>query len=391
MGRQLKYSIHKVLISPKLEGKAGREHLNGIFRFLDASHVWDVRIIRAQKELTTHSIKEALHNGIDGFILSIPSISRMRREINLIAKSSKPAVILDNYDTKIPNGNFSFIRLDQNAIISAGLSYLEKNFPNASLGFVHDVSGEAWSTSRLAAFKTLTKNTKCKRFIFKGKKTSQLAEWLKPLPPLTALITANDLTGLSVVETCKEIGISVPNKIAVLGIDNDELICGHCRPSLATIEPNFMGVGYLAAETLQKMMTGHQVATIKIPSYSVNRIITRDSSRPQIKQVAILDHVLTHIRDHIATANVDSVTRALGITRSQLYQAFKSHPRTFANEVQNARFEYALELLKDPNQAISPIASLCGWSSDTYLMHLFKRRMGVSMNKWRANYLSANQ
>ena len=106
------------------------------------------------------------------------------------------------------------------------------------------------------------------------------AEWLRALPVPTGILAANDLTALQVVETCAEAGIAVPEQLAVLGIDNDELICGHARPPIATVEPNFYGAGFIAAATLQEMMEGHRAPRVVKVGESVNRIVARQSARP---------------------------------------------------------------------------------------------------------------
>ncbi len=201
---------------------------------------------------------------------------------------------------------------------------------------------------------------------------------------------ANDLTGLSVVEACCESGLDVPNHVSVLGIDNDELLCGHSRPPLATVEPNFAGAGWLAAKTLQQMIDGRRTEAVLRLDASVTRIVPRDSARPQIGQSALPRLALAHIRNNTATVDVASASRTLGVFPSRLNRAFRKHGRTFAGEIQTARFERALELLKDPRQAISPIASLCGWRSETYLMHLFKRRTGMTMLQWRKRHLASH-
>ena len=61
--------------------------------------------------------------------------------------------------------------------------------------------------------------------------------------------------------------------------------------------------------------------------------------------------------------------------------------KTVAGEIKAARYAMVLELLRDPHQAIGPIANLCGWRSETHLMHDFKRRMGMTMRAWRRRHL----
>ena len=384
MSRPSHNTVHKILLSPKLEGKAGREHLSGILRFLDAGHVWDIRIIRSQAELTVESVRDALADGTEGFLLSVPECRRIAPILKLIDATKRPVVMLDNHDEEVPSGRFCCIRFDTAEIVAAGLDHLNEILPHATLAFVPDSSGEPWSESRRTAFLALAAKRKATSRVFEGKTRQELTSWLKALPQPTALLAANDLTALRVVENCAQAGIDVPGHVAVLGIDNDELICGHTRPPIATIEPNFAGAGFLAAKTLQEMLDGHRVPRIRKMSVSVNRIVARGSARPQLGETALVRNALAFIRANALTIDVNDVARQLGVSRSLLDQAFHGHERSVAEEIREVRFAKALELLSDPNQAIGPVANLCGWRSEAHLTRLFKKRMGMSMRNWRA-------
>ena len=85
--------------------------------------------------------------------------------------------------------------------------------------------------------------------------------------------------------------------------------------------------------------------------------------------------------------DVPSLARALGVSRSLLTSTFKRAGKSVGREIKNARYDKVLELLRNPNQAIGPIANFCGWRSETTLMLDFKRRMGMSMREWRKRHL----
>ena len=85
-----------------------------------------------------------------------------------------------------------------------------------------------------------------------------LRAWLKSLPDPCALLTCNDLCGCRVIEACEQAGLAVPGKIAVLGVDDDPILCALCRPQLSSVVPDTEGIGYLAAQTLHSMMCGEK-------------------------------------------------------------------------------------------------------------------------------------
>lgn len=379
--------VRKVLISPKLEGKAGREHLSGILGFLDAGHVWDVQIARSASELTPSAVRRALADGTEGFLLSVASPKSQRAVLDILARSRRPVVILDDHDPGRAAGSFSYVRFDTAKIVAAALDHFARILPGACVAFVPDASREPWSAAREKAFRALVAQRRLASSVFGGRTRAALVRWLRGLPAPTGILAANDLTALAVVEACAAEGIDVPDRLAVLGIDNDELICGHTRPPIATIEPNFSGAGYLAAATLDRMMHGRTVARAIVVRESVNRVVVRDSARPRTGQPFLFRQAEDLIRTDAVHLDVAALAHALGVSRTRLTDEFRHQGKTVAGEIRAARYAKALELLGDPNQAIGPIAALCGWRSETHLMNEFKRRMGVTMREWRARHL----
>lgn len=382
--------VRKVFISPKLEGKAGREHLSGILGFLDAGYVWDVRIARSASDLTPDSVRKALDDGTEGFLLSITSPKRQGEVIDLLANSRVPVVVLDNHEPSIRRGRFSYVRFDTAAIVAAGLDYFEKTIPGAEVAFVPDPSHEAWSTAREEAFVKLAKKRSLAAHVYSGPSDGTLASWLAALPPQTGVLAANDLTALLVVETCAEARIDVPERLSVLGIDNDELICGHTRPPIATIEPNFAGAGFIAAATLQNMMDGRRTPRELKVAESVNRIVARQSARPSGGKPLLVRRAMDLIRADATKLDVNKLANALGVSRTKLADAFARNGTSIAAEIREVRFAKVLEHLSDPHQAIGPIANFCGWRSETHLMHYFRKRTGMTMREWRKRHLGSD-
>ena len=380
--------VRKVFLSPKLEGKAGRAHLAGILGFLDAGHVWDVRIARAASEVTRQAVRRALADGTEGFLLSVPAPERQREVLDILAESGRPVVILDNHAPRPRRGNFACVRFDTRAIVAAALDHFAKILPGAGVAFVRDVSREAWSNAREDAFRRLARQRRLDARVWTGSTRRGLAAWLRALPSPAGVLAANDLTALLVVETCAEEKICVPDRLAVLGIDNDELICGHTRPPIATIEPNFTGAGFLAAATLEQMMDGRRTPRELTVAESVNRIVVRQSARPAAGRPLLVQRAMDLIRADAANLDVPSVARSLGVSKTRLSDAFAKEGTSVAAEIREVRFAKVMELLSNPHQAIGPIANLCGWRSDTHLMHFFRRRTGMTMREWRSRHLA---
>ena len=383
--------IYKVLLSPKLEGKAGRGHLAGILSYLDAGHVWDIRLVRAQADLNLDEVKKALAEDTDGFLLSVPDGGPMRDILKLLRAKKKPVVLLDNHDKVSFGSNFTVVRFDTEAIIAAAIHHFDDILPEAELAFVPDAGGESWSQARQRTFAHLMHKAKRTPHIFKATDSAALGDFLAALPKPTGVLAANDLTALRVVEVCAERGLNVPNEIAVLGIDNDEFICGHARPPIATVEPNFTGAGYLAARALQLRMEGATTPRELIVKESVNTLVPRASALVVRGGTRLVADALAFIRENACTINVADVARHLGVSRTGLDTAFRNHARgkSVAEEIREVRFARVLEMLANPIWQIGPIANKCGWKSETHLMSAFRARYGVSMREWRKTHLKS--
>ena len=383
--------VYKVLLSPKLEGKAGRGHLAGILSYLDAGHVWDIRLVRAQADLNLREVKKALAEGTDGFLLSVPDGAPMRDILRLLRKQKKPVVLLDNHNKASFGTNFTAIRFDTEALIAAAIRHFDTILPNAELAFVSDAANESWSQARQKAFIQLMRQARRTHHIFQPFQSAALGDFLAALPKPTGVLAANDLTALRVVEVCAEKRINVPNEIAVLGIDNDEFICGHARPPIATVEPNFTGAGYLAARALQLMMEGARTPNELIVKESVNNLVLRASACAVRGETRLVTDALAFIRENACAINVTDVARHLGISRTGLDAAFRHHAcgTSVAEEIREVRFAHVLEMLANPTLQIGAIATRCGWKSPTHLMYTFRKRFGMGMSEWRRTHLKS--
>ncbi len=84
----------------------------------------------------------------------------------------------------------------------------------------------------------------------------ELAEWLAKLPRPLGVMACNDDCGAQVAEACKLAGLTVPDIVGIVGVDNDEVVCGLTDPPMTSVAINFEGAGYQAAEALNRLMQG---------------------------------------------------------------------------------------------------------------------------------------
>ncbi|MEI6471722.1 MAG: DNA-binding transcriptional regulator [Holophagaceae bacterium] len=208
---------------------------------------------------------------------------------------------------------------------------------------------------------------------------NQLTGWLTRVPKPIAILACNDIRGQQLIHACRDLGISMPSDVAVIGVDNDEIICRQCRPTLSSIAPDTERIGRLAAETLTRMMDGETVEPI-LANQPPTRIVERQSTDITMTQDPIVLAASRFIRNRVCDdISVDQVCELVDCSRSTLDGLFKKHlGRPVAQEMRRVRLNRATRLLLDSPLTVEDVARECGFRSATYFCRFFKRETGTT-------------
>lgn len=372
----------KVFIALRMAGIAGQEKLSGIFRFLGENHDWDITLVRTAAEFTPARIKDALRGGYDGFIVSIPDTEKTAA---LLAATSVPTVVMDIHSRTLSQrpGNIAFIRNSSEEIGRAAANHLLSIGTCRSYAFVHNPSVLPWSTDRCKAFRITLRDS---GFWCHELKTP---DGLQKLSRPVGVFAANDDRGYDIVEFCHSHRLRVPEDVAVLGINNDTLICENCHPKLSSIQPDFEQEGYLAAETLTKMMCGVRrksgSAAAQTLFVGVRQIVRRESTAEISPSGKLVQKALAFIRRNaLKGISVEDVVRHLKVSRRLADLRFRELQGTTIGEtIISLRLEEVKRLLRSTKEPIDSIAAHCGYENPNYLKNLFKRRFAMSMRDFR--------
>lgn len=212
---------------------------------------------------------------------------------------------------------------------------------------------------------------------------AQLGDWLTTFKRPTAVFCANDLCGSRLLEAARSVGIAVPDEIAVLGVDNDPVLCEMAWPSLSSIEQNAEQIGYLAAEQLDRMLAGNPWPSEPIWVLPAGVETRRSSDIIAFGQPDLVAAV-EFIRSRACTGiNVRDVLSHVCISRSQLETLFHRHlghsPKA---EIQRIRLDHAKRLLQ-LNHPIAHVAHSCGFKSSQYFANVFQRELHMTPGQWR--------
>ena len=269
-----------------------------------------------------------------------------------------------------------------------------------SLGFVSFHTPRDWSDARgrvvanvaseegvpFAAFDSVAACAGADISVFLGR----LAEFLRSLPRPAGVLAANDEMAAHVLAAAEAAGIAVPDELAVVGIDDDELICENTHPTLTSVAPDFERSGRLAVDLLARCMADRGGSPAAL-FYGASPLVRRRSTR------------IDAARDPRVLRALDLIRRAAcsGVTAKDVIAAMGMKPRSaeakfketcghsIKDEIMSVRLARAKRLLSDTDLPVSIVCERCGYADERSLRYLFTRATGLSPVDWRAHEASS--
>jgi LacI family transcriptional regulator len=212
----------------------------------------------------------------------------------------------------------------------------------------------------------------------------ELREWLNSLPKPVAVLTLEGVRGRQIIEACHLENIRVPDDVAVLADENDELSIKISQPSLSSNQDAGERVGWKAAEVLDAMMAGHPppTAPVLVPSAGV---VTRQSTDTLAIPDRELAKAIRFIRQNAHRAiQVSDVLQQVDLSRRTLEQRLQTYlGRTPAEEIRLARIQLAKRLLAETNDPMPKIAAHSGFEFAEVLSRVFRRELGMTPTAYR--------
>ena len=213
-----------------------------------------------------------------------------------------------------------------------------------------------------------------------------LRRWLRDLPKPVGVMACYDIRAQQVLDACRDVDLAVPGDVAVIGVDNDELLCDLASPPLSSVIPNTHRTGYEAAALLDRMMRGKKVAAVAhlIAPLGVAGRHSTDVLAIDDRQIA---QAVQFIREHACTGiNVSDLLRVVPLSRRVLEQRFQRLlGRTPREEILHVRVNRVKQLLGETELPLSSIAERTGFAHVEYLSVVFKRETGVTPSGYRTN------
>ena len=212
-----------------------------------------------------------------------------------------------------------------------------------------------------------------------------MADWLTSLPKPVGLMACNDDRGHYVIEACQIAELRVPDDVAVIGVDNDELICDLTAPPMSSIALSHETAGYRAAQLLDAMMAGKKVDSKIIIPLEASHVVVRQSTDVLAIEDPELASAVRFIRLHSNEAIqvsdvVDNVTVSRRVLERRFRRVFK---RSVHDEIRRVRVERVARMLLETDLSISQIALDLGYPSDKHVARYFRKEKGMTPQQYR--------
>jgi len=209
------------------------------------------------------------------------------------------------------------------------------------------------------------------------------SRWLAALPVPVGLFAYHDALALQVTEALRLLGRIVPDDVAVLGVDDDDLVCALGRPSLSSVALPSEHIGACAALLLERLLRGERPPSMPLLLPPV-RVVATQSTDLVATADGVVAAYLSHLRDDGATAAVAPAVRAAGVSRRTVERRLRaSIGRGPAEELRRRRLARAQHLLVTTDLAMPLVAARAGFADAKRLALVFRRLAGTTPTAWR--------
>lgn len=214
-----------------------------------------------------------------------------------------------------------------------------------------------------------------------------LMGWLNELPKPTGILASNDVQGAQLSEHCRQLGLRVPDDVALVGVDDDDLLCELSRPSLSSVALPGERIGYEAAKLLDQWLRGSRPGNsiVVLPPAGV---IVRESSDLLAVPDEQVSAALRFIREHAdRPIQVRDVLRAVPVARRALERRFrKLLQRSISEEIRRVHLERSRQLLLQTDLSLAAIAINSGFRDGRQLSVVFRRETGLTPSAFRRQF-----
>ena len=393
----------QIAVAIERASEYGRRFLQGVADFFDDKPDCQLALVNPS-QVTDRTLDE-----YDGWICRITN----KRILTKLHDTGKPVV---DALCLTPFKGFSTIRTDYAAIGTlAAEHFLTHRFPNFGFcGYRH----VTFSDLRRNAFVRVLEDRGFRPSIYRppylsnrirSTRTQQLgltegplgeaedagclADWLRRLPKPVAIFCCDDFRASAVARLCKRAGISIPDEVAILGVDNDPVYCMFGSPRISSIDPNAEALGFAAAEMLHGQLSSRRSRKPLSRTIPPKGIVVRASTDAYPNAPAWFADTLSYIENETHSGlSASDVFRRVGYSRTLVERVFRQVlGMTVQEKIAETRIDAARRLLTSTALPIKDVAARTGYRSVAYFTRTFGAATGQSPADYRRRSSAARR
>ena len=328
----------------------------------------------------------------DGVLAMVDDIPALVSFVRSVRRRGVPVVdMLEN----VPGLDVARVAGDNQEIGRlAARHFAERDFRNAAFFSVcHNHSHEM----RLEGFREVWNGTPVETWLWPDVAGAQPGDWrrmnawldshLRASPRPLAVFAWNDYDSTHVLSACRRSGIRVPDDVAIIGVDDNRIICEHQGVPLSSIAHDHERVGYTGAATLERLILGGKPGRMLV-RVRPRGVVTRASTDTFAVNDPELLPAIGLIRRNLAHPfGAAQLAEALGMSRIRLDRLFAARlGRSVGSEIARRRIAEAKRLLVVGGLTLQEVAARCGYCHSSFLIKSFKKATGETPAAWRRHF-----
>ena len=387
---------HRIALLFNANKAYDREVIAGVGQYLNSTRVeWDLFL---EEDFRTR-LQGIEHWHGDGIIADFddPQVGEA------LASSRLPVVAVGGSfadPSKYPE-NIPYVATDNPKLVQLGYRHLiDQGLSSFAFYGLQPLPSKRWAVERETAYVEQLAADGLSASIYRGQPTSasswdsatgQLVAWLQELPKPVGILCVTDARARQLVQACQLARISVPDQVAVVGIDNDPLTQLLTRVPLTSVMQGTEEMGRTAAHLLHQMLRGadHSQTRVVVPPVGIN---VQASSRHQPLRSPLVMRARHYIRQYgCLGVKTEQVADYVGVSRTSLEEHFRRElKQTVHQALLQHKLEHAGEMLATSTLPLADIAVRCGFTSLQYMYAVFRREYNLTPKQFQAQHRSAD-
>ena len=366
----------KVCVALPTSKHLHRQMIEGIVGYARERGSWQLFLVT--EDDPRDGLRQARIWGATGVIAMEHGDACVREALKL----GVPAVVYNGRFGKPPPRTVCLERDQMNVGKTAADYFLDRGY--RSFAFVGASHPARWNDERRKGFVRRLREAGCAAVSCDlSEDISAVRKFLGSLPPGTALFAAHDPAAQRILGLCLELGITVPERLAVLGVDDDCVICEAMTPPLSSIALDGVSSGRQAAQILERLMSGKRVYPVLKLDFP--RVVTRQSTDTNRVADTVLSRVLTRITDDLSKPlRLNAIAAELGCSARTLeLKAQKVFGCPLKAKVDRLRLNEAVRLLTNSDLPVQEVAERCGFCGASHLGRKMRAAFGYSPSVFR--------